>query len=175
MAPEFSLPVPSFLPSSLPGENAVGNGFNKVSTFMRSNLIGKGIGKLESTFPRVKSSVFPTPFGKINTPEFRAPSILPPVLNERQKEVVKSAVGEDVMELIQLIPGVGDFADAITAPVGMTYHEKVHSLLSPEEYKTFINLDEQWPLSTMAALNTFSKHPGDRHPGEGRMKYDNWK
>jgi hypothetical protein len=91
---------------------------------------------------------FGVPILGVEFPEIALPDIPPkiPKLDERQREVLRYAVMDDVADII---PFVGDVA------ADLAYAE-LKRLLTPEECERFVK-DNKWLPSSLAVLKVFSE------------------
>lgn len=154
MAKAVHPPRPPPLPTKLPFEEQVDKLLDRLAEALEQAPTTKMAKQFEETLISVSSVKFPTPLGTVNTPHLEFPSLTPPKLDERRKEVVKAALGQDLAILVALIPLAGDILADV---MGDIYFDKLHSLLDPDEFATFKRLDAYNP-STIAALRTFIKH-----------------
>lgn len=99
-----------------------------------------------------------TPFGRVHLPEVTPPpSVLPRRPDNREGQVIKQGLGEDLAFFPGLIPVVGaPLADAL----GDTHHKEVLRLLTPEEQVTFMEHNKYLP-TTLALVRTllFRRRP----------------
>jgi len=89
----------------------------------------------------------PTPFGKVELPEFEIP--LPherPVIDERRRRALHHAVGADIGGMI---PWVGAVIEDLHA-------KELRKLLTREEFEIYSEEDKVAP-STIALIKTFIK------------------
>jgi len=95
----------------------------------------------------------PTPFGLINVPFPKIPSLESPKMDERRSKALGHAVGEDLSMIIALVPLVGD----IVADVLEDLHaSEIKKVLSPSEFDTYMENNKVAP-SAIAMLRTFSE------------------
>lgn len=105
----------------------------------------KEIGKMRlASGPKV-----PTPFGSIQFPNLETPPFeVPKRPDEKERRLIKQALGQDLTQVIALIPAVGDFlADAI----GDMHQREIVSLMGMESYLKYAEYDKVFP-STVAAI-----------------------
>jgi hypothetical protein len=93
----------------------------------------------------------PTPFGAVNIPFPKLPSLEDPKMDERRSKALGHAVGEDLSMIIALVPLVGD----IVADVLEDLHaSEIKKVLSPSEFDTYMENNKVAP-SAIAMLRTF--------------------
>lgn len=90
-----------------------------------------------------------TPFGRVRLPEVTPPpSIMPHRPDDREKEILRQGLGEDLAFFPGLIPVVG----AVIADVlGDIHHREITKLLTPEEYGRFAEFNKYLPTSLALA------------------------
>jgi len=97
----------------------------------------------KTVLPKIKIPLIDVEMPEISIPEF-PPKL--PKLDERQMEIVRYAVMDD---LADIIPFFGDVA------ADLAYAE-IKKKMTPEEYEKFIEENKTLP-STLAALKVFSE------------------
>jgi hypothetical protein len=102
--------------------------------------------------PSIKGRKFPTPFGSVNLPTLETPPLsLPRKPDARLSQAIRHGLGEDLAQIIALIPLVGDIvADAIED----LHHSEIKDILTPEEYKRFSEYNK-WMPTSIAMIRTF--------------------
>jgi len=173
MPPLIRPPQPPPLPDRLPLEEQVNDFLNRVSDFLEQLPTTRVAKQVEERLPVIESVEFPTPLGKIKTPRIEFPSFVPPRLDERAKEVVKAAVGDDLADLAPRVlttvagwvPGIGPIlqgiVQAVAGPIADavedTYMAKLRDTMTDEEWRYFREMDKVSPSTTIAALRTWVK------------------
>lgn len=92
-----------------------------------------------------------TPFGRVKLPRLEPPpSLRPRAPDDREKEILRQGLGEDLAFFPGLIPVVGaPIADVI----GDIHHREITKLLTPEEYIRFAEFNKYLP-TTLALIRT---------------------
>jgi len=88
------------------------------------------------------------PIVEVRLPAFELPEFPPkiPKLDDRQQEIMRHAVLEDLSDFI---PVIGDV-------IADLHYAKIKELMTPEEYEDFVEENKVFP-SVVAALKVFSK------------------
>jgi len=92
---------------------------------------------------------FKVPILEVEIPEVGLPDIPPkppPKLDDRQREILRYALMDDVADII---PFVGDVA------ADLAYAE-LKRMMTPDEYERFVK-ENKWLPSSLAALKIFSE------------------
>lgn len=155
MGMQIQPPKPPPFPSTLPFENQIDRLFDRVAERLANSQATRFGNNIERNFPTVESIEWPTPLGVVKTPRLSMPSLTPPVLDERRKEIIKAAMGDDISGLVTMIPVIGFFASIIADAMEDTYAAKIDALLTPEERRAFMEYDKVSPITTIAALRAF--------------------
>ena len=150
-------PKPLPLPSTLPFENQTDRLLSKLASTLEGTRFTKIMRALEARAPAIESIDFPTPFGKVRTPGLTLPVPVPPAMDQRRKEILKAALADDLAGLVEKIPFVGAFASPLADAAEDTFMAKLQDLLTPEEWSIFKEQDKVLPLTSAAALVTFTK------------------
>jgi hypothetical protein len=144
---------PPPLPAKLPFEDSLDKLLNNLAKKAYDNPAVLKLKQVQEQMPYVAETEFPTPFGTIKTPELGLPKVVPPEIDERRREAVKSAIAVDLSGIAALIPAVGDvIADVIED----TYGAKIKDTLTPEEFNLYTKYDKVGP-STLAMLRALLK------------------
>lgn len=147
-------PRPPALPDTLPGEDRLDAALDRLASRLENSALVRRAKEIEDRLPSIESVEFPTPLGTIKTPALEPPTLVPPQIDERRREVLKAAALDDLAGLIAFIPVVGDI---ISDPIEDTAMAKLHDTLTPQETIVFQNADKALPLTLLGALYTFSK------------------
>jgi hypothetical protein len=92
-----------------------------------------------------------TPFGVVNLPFPKLPSLESPKMDDRRSKALGHALGEDLSTIIALVPLVGD----IVADVLEDLHaSEIKKTLTPSEFDAYMENNKAAP-STVAMLRTF--------------------
>jgi hypothetical protein len=150
---EFPLKPPP-LPEKLPGEDTISRGIDQLFSLMERDPILGIINKLVEKIPIVPERQYRTPFGTMKTPEFYIPKITPARFDTRQREAFKAAVMQDMVSLVNLIPGVSDAAGPVLDAINDTADAKIQDTLNPEETRYFRSYNKVDPSSTVAMIRT---------------------
>ena len=160
MVREISLPQAPPLPDKLPFEDRVDALLDRAAEGLERNPITRMAQKIEAQLPVVTEMEFPTPLGTFRLPRLELPSLTPPKMDSRRKEVVKAAVADDLASLVEKVPYVGLIAGPLADFLEDTAMAKLRENLRPEEVESFYHFDKVSPVTTLAALRTFVKHRG---------------
>ena len=97
-----------------------------------------------------------TPFGAVELPTITVPKLRRPTLDERQKTILRQALGSDLAFLPGLIPVVGAPLSDMLEDLHMA---EMKGLMSDREFSRFIQHDKYLP-STLAALRVWIEEGG---------------
>ncbi len=150
-------PKPPRLPDSLPFEKQVDRILNQIGQSLEQSKFGQSMKRLDDKLPVFESVDFPTPVVNIKTPNLKVPSLTPPKMNDRRREAIKAAVGQDLGEFIEIIPIVGFIVEPIGNSIQDNFSVKIQETLTEAEWKRFRQLDKASPLSTIAMVATFAQ------------------
>jgi hypothetical protein len=154
----IKLPRPPPLPDQLPFEDAVGRMLDRAAQALERSPITRAARRIEEGFPEIEAVEVPTPLGTITTPYLQLPALSsPPQMDKRRREAIKAAVGEDLANLVSLIPYVGFVAAPLTDAVEDTFSARIQELLTTDELKVFREKDKVSPSTAVSALLTFAK------------------
>ena len=94
----------------------------------------------------------PTPFGgSIKLPDLETPPLkLPSIPDERGMKAIGHSLGEDVAQIIGIIPWVGGILEDILEDM---HHAEIAKILTPDEYKKFTEYNKIFP-SAVAMIRT---------------------
>lgn len=129
------------------------NTINGLVNALASSPVGKGITAAGDKLPKLQEVEIPTPFGRVKTPEVRIPELKPVELDDRKREAIKATAGIDAVQIVGVIPIVGDIIADIVEDI---YAEKLNELLSDEERHAYTRNDKIGP-STIALARTFMR------------------
>ncbi len=92
----------------------------------------------------------PTPFGgSIELPAIETPPLeLPAKPDERTIKVIGHGIGEDLADVIGIIPWIGDLAGTLLEDL---HHAEILKILTPDEYKKFTEYNKLLPASIALA------------------------
>ena len=93
---------------------------------------------------KLKIPLLDVEFPSVELPDF--PPRPPPKLDERQREVLRYALMDD---LADVIPFAGDVASDLA-------YAELKRLMKPEEYERFVK-ENKWLPSVLAALKVFAE------------------
>jgi hypothetical protein len=93
---------------------------------------------------KLKIPLLEVEFPSVELPDF--PPRPPPRLDERQREVLRYALMDD---LADVIPFAGDMASDLA-------YAELKRLMKPEEYERFVK-ENKWLPSVLAALKVFAE------------------
>lgn len=150
---------PSFrLPDKLPLEEAVDRLLTSAARRFEQSRVAETLHRIEDSLPVLESTTFPTPLGTIKTPRLQGPSFsTPPGIDSRRREIVKAAVGSDLMEAVEGIPGVGAIVVLVTNPLGHSFDEKIARQMTPQEFNAYQVDSRSSVLKSISALRAFTR------------------
>lgn len=147
------LPKPPPLPTKVPFEDGLNRTFNRLADSMERGPMGRLNQRLKM-LPSIAGATWPTPLGTVEIPTMEPPDLRLPNLDERKKEALKAALGQDLATIVGFIPVVGDIVADVVEDL---YFQKVHGLLRADEFESFKRYDANSP-TTLAMIRTFVKH-----------------
>jgi len=90
----------------------------------------------------------PTPFGGIQFPDLETPPLkVPKRPDEKGGKLIKHALGQDLAQVIALVPWVGDF---IADTINDMHQREIVSLLGVGEYLKYAEYDKVFPSAVAA-------------------------
>lgn len=157
MARELKLPKPihkalTSAPARLPFESVLDRVLDRISAKLEQAAPTRFTRSLGKKIPYPAEFRVNTPLGNIGLPSLDLPRLDVPELDNRRKEAIKAAIGQDLSYFPGLIPVVGDIAANAIEDV---FFGKIHEVLTPEELRKFVQWNKKSPLSTVAMLQTF--------------------
>ncbi|MDP2953339.1 MAG: hypothetical protein Q8O76_08510 [Chloroflexota bacterium] len=157
MPRELRPPAPPRLPNKFPFEDQTAALLDRLSGALAGNPVMVKIKELRDKAPYLAEYAIPTPLGTMTFPKVELPELNAPEVDERKRQVIKAAIGDDLSSLIDKIPYVGLFAGPISDFLEDISMAKAYDLLTPEETVRFRNLDKVSPWTTLAAIRTFAR------------------
>lgn len=140
------------LPATLPFEGAVDRALNSLAQKIEQSPSTQTLRKIHEKLPYLSEAKVGTPLGDIKLPSLEPPFLEPPRIDDRRREALKAAIGQDLSYFPGLIPVVGDIvADGMEDIFGA----KIYETLTPEEFREFQSWDKKSPLSSIAMIQTF--------------------
>jgi len=122
--------------------------------------VARRLTEIREKVPTLAAWDFPTPIGTMRLPALELPEVPSPRVDQRRKELIKAAIGDDVSGLVEKIPFVGVFLGPVADFLEDLAGAKIDTLLTPSEREVFRNWDKSSPSTTLAALATFKKVRG---------------
>jgi hypothetical protein len=107
-------------------------------------------------FILTKETILPTPFGKVTLPALETPPMsLPSMPDEHAKKAIMHGVGEDLAQIIGIVPWVGAVVEDALEDM---HQAEIRKMLTSEEYNKFSEYNKTLPTSlALARLFMFKK------------------
>ena len=91
----------------------------------------------------------PTPFGRIKLPDLETPPLkLPKMPDAHARKAIGHGLGEDVAQIIGIIPYVGGIVEDILEDM---HHVEIKKILTPDEYSKFAEYNKSFPTAVALA------------------------
>jgi len=98
----------------------------------------------------IEGPKIPTPFGgEIKLPDLETPPIeLPKIPDPRARKAIGHGIGEDLAQIVGVIPFVGPFIEDALEDM---HHVEIKKILTPDEYSRFAEYNKALPSSLALA------------------------
>lgn len=149
MAKELLVPRLPQLPDMLPAEKQVTDVLDRIAERVYSSGPAKVLESLRQRAPTFPERKIPTPLGTLIAPRLSLPEVSAPKMQEREKAMVKAAVGVDVSRIVGVVPIVGD---ALGSFIQDFFIANIYDTLTPEEAHSFSRINKISPSSTLAMM-----------------------
>jgi len=143
------------VPQGLPFEKTIDRGLNRLADTINASRLTKKLRGIHSQLPSLPEQRIATPLGEFKLPPVGLPVPGAPEVDNRKRQAIKAALGDDISGLIEKIPVVGAVVAPLSDFLEDTAMAKVNEALTHEEYETFKKYDKISPLTTLAMLQTF--------------------